>query len=114
MDSDEAEVILIMNETHNANAVRSFKVSSRLRLPLDELIETLAARLLHTLKAELDVDRQRLLVLVVVLQDIEPAKDRPLVVGRASPNELTILLVHNQGERISVPAIGFQCLSNND
>lgn len=101
------------DDTHDANAIHPLKVSSRLGLPLHQIIQALATRLLHTLKAEFDVDGQRLLVLVVVLENIEPAKDRALVIRCSSPNKLPILFVHDQGEGIGVPTVGFERLSHD-
>lgn len=66
--------------THDAHAVDIVKPSSGFSFPSDKLVQSFAAAFLHSFKAELDVDGQGFLIVHMVLKDVEPTQDRPLVV----------------------------------
>lgn len=70
----------LRENAHNANAIDAFEVTTFLRLALNELIEALAATLLHTFETDNEIDRKWELVLVVVLEHIEPSQNRTLVI----------------------------------
>ena len=66
---------------YNAHTIDAIKPATGFGLLFDEGIETFAARLFHALEATSEVDRELLSMLEVVLENVEPAKDRTLVVG---------------------------------
>ena len=74
-----------------------------LGLLIDEVVEPLAAALLHGLEAHLDVDGQLLAQLLVGLDDPEPADDGSLVVGAAAAPQHAVDLGQHKGLR--VPAV---------
>lgn len=75
----------------------------------NKIIKTLRARLLHTLKAHLQVNREVQAQVLVSLNDIEPSKNRALVIT-ASATEKTALIILNQLEGIGIPAVLEQSL----
>lgn len=99
--------------TYNANAINTLEVSSSFRLSFDEVVQTFATALLHTLEAELQVDRQWFAIGVVVLKNIKPPENRTLVVRRASSYKLAIVFDY-EGEWIGVPSIGLVGLNRHE
>lgn len=75
----------------------------------DQLVETNASRLLHSFKAELEVDGQVLSQLLVRLNDVDPAQNGTLVVGAASAVQSAGLFIRHQLERLAIPAVGLEC-----
>lgn len=66
--------------THNANTIDTIEPASRLRFLLDQIVESFTAAFLHALKTAPQVHWEFFFILEMVLQDIEPAKNRAFVV----------------------------------
>lgn len=88
------------------NACRIDILEEAIRFVSDQVIKTLAAALLHTLKAHLEVDRELCVGLLVCFNDIEPANARALIIRGASAEHLARGLIVGKLERLSVPAVG--------
>ena len=99
-------------KTYDADAVNTTKPTlfALRSLRLDQIVEALAAVLLHSLKAESHVHWEIEPKRLVCLENIEPAKDGALVVRRSTPNQPARLLVDDKGERLRVPPIALLCL----
>jgi hypothetical protein len=91
----------------NADSINIGKVL--LGLKQDKVIKTLRARLLHTFKAHLQVDGKFETQVLMGLDNIEPSKNRALVVC-ASTTEKTAFVILNKCERIGVPTVFLQSL----
>jgi hypothetical protein len=77
----------------------------------NEIVKTLRARLLHTLKAHLQVNGKIQAQILVGLNNIDPSEDRTFVITASTTKKLT-LLVLNEFEGISVPAVLEQSLDS--
>ena len=99
-------------DAHNADRVHApepTRLALR-RLRGNELIQPLASALLHSFKAEAQVDGKFESERLVGLEDIQPAEDRALVVRRSTSNQSPGLIIHNKGEWFSIPAIALVSL----
>ena len=94
-------------KTYDADTVNTTKPTllALRSLRLDQIIEALAAVLLHSLKAESHVHWEIEPERLVCLENVEPAEDGALVVRRPTTDELASLLVHHERERFRVPTI---------
>ena len=99
-------------KTHNADAVNVVEeeMLALLHLADDELVEDLAADLLHPIKAEAQVDGQRDLQRLMSVQDVNPADHGSLVVRRATSVEPPCGLIAGELEGWIRPAVGQLCL----
>jgi len=91
--------------TYNANTINAIEVTALQSLLANEVIKSLAAALFHTLKAEAKVDWKRQFLFIVILKNVQPAKDRALVVRTATSDEPAGGLVDGECEGFGVPAI---------
>lgn len=96
---------------HNADAVHPIEVAALplLRLAFDELVQALAAALLHALEAEPQIDGKFKAEGLVSLEDVDPAQHWTFVVRRSAADE-PALVVDGQLERVRVPSVADFCL----
>ena len=101
-----------MLEPYDADALNPTKppILPLLGFTSDEVIEAFTTTLFHPFEAEYHVDRQINLESMMSLEDIQPAKDRALVVGRAPSIQFLSFFVDVQFKGLGIPSITFACL----
>ena len=94
-------------KTYDADTVNTTKPTllALRSLRLDQIIEALAAVLLHSLQAESHVDWKVEPERLVCLENVEPAENGALVVRRPTSNQPPSLFVYDQLEWLRVPSI---------
>ena len=101
-----------MLEPYDADALNTTKppILPLLGFTSDEVIEAFTTTLFHPFEAEYHVDRQINFESMMSLEDIQPAKDRALVVGRAPSIQFLSFFVDVQFKGLGIPSITFACL----
>lgn len=77
----------------------------------NKVIKTLRTRLLHTLKAHLQVNGKFNTQVLVGFDNVKPSKNRTLVISATTTKKAT-LIIFDKLERISVPAVFLESLIN--
>ena len=98
--------------TYNADIVYAIEppCGTFLCFLLNKLVKTFGAGFLHALEAETQVDREGEAERLVRLEDVEPAEDGALVVGRAAADEAASLFVDDKRKGLRVPSVALLCL----
>ena len=101
-----------MLEPYDADALNTTKppILPLLGFTSDEVIEAFTTTLFHPFEAEYHVDRQINFESMMSLEDIQPAKDRALVVGGAPSIQFLSFFVDVQFKGLGIPPITFACL----
>ena len=97
---------------YDADTIHAVKeaILSLLDFLHNQLIEPLAAVLLHALETKAHIDRKVKTKALVSLEDVEPAQDRTLVIRRAPSNKPSAFVVYYEFKWIGVPSIRLECL----